>query len=72
MLDFSEKGNITLGEYIEREEIASVDLKFCDLAGYWHHKTLPADGSIGETFEKIIGVDGSSIPQFAAASGHTF
>ncbi len=69
MLDLSkEKGENTLEKFIQREEIASIDLKFCDLAGFWHHQTLPANANIKKAFARGIGVDGSSIPRFAAVT----
>ena len=66
MLDFSEgQGQLDLKSYVERESIASIDLKFCDLVGAWRHMTIPADAIPKDDFKGGIGVDGSSIPQFA-------
>ena len=52
-------------EYMRREKVSAVDLKFTDLFGAWHHLTVPK-GSIGEQlFERGVGFDGSSIPGFS-------
>ncbi|MCU0722061.1 MAG: type I glutamate--ammonia ligase [Planctomycetes bacterium] len=42
----------------------AVDLKFCDLAGRWHHLTLPAQVAGPELFARGAGFDGSSIAGF--------
>ena len=69
MLDFNvEKEPKALRDFIEREGIACIDLKFCDLAGFWRHMTLPADGLSNDIWTHGMGVDGSSIAQFAGVN----
>ena len=47
--------------YIRDKKLAMVDLKFSDLAGHWHHVTLPA-GQFGEALMRDgVGFDASSI-----------
>ena len=47
-------------------EIQYVDLKFCDLNGQWHHITIPASSLNEELFVTGVGMDGSSLPGWAA------
>jgi len=69
MLDFTaDKNPEALKEFIKREGIACIDMKFCDMAGFWRHMTLPIDGLCDDMWTKGVGVDGSSIPQFAGVN----
>ena len=43
-----------------------IDLKFCDLAGNWHHITLPISALGQNLFKTGIGVDGSALPGFSS------
>jgi glutamine synthetase len=43
-----------------------LDLKFCDLVGYWRHVTLPISALEPKLFENGVGVDGSSLSGFAS------
>lgn len=47
--------------FITEQQIQSVDLKFCDLWGRWHHLTLPAAQFTPELMEQGIGFDGSAV-----------
>lgn len=49
-----------------KHEIQYVDLKFCDLIGQWHHLTIPVSSLTKELFEFGVGMDGSSLPGWAA------
>ena len=42
-----------------------LDLKFCDLPGFWHHITLPISALDASLFKNGVGVDGSSLPGFS-------
>jgi glutamine synthetase len=48
-------------QYLQENQIAIIDLKFCDLAGRWHHVTLPAKRFDHHLVERGVGFDGSSI-----------
>ncbi len=56
-------------EFIERESMAMVDLKFCDLWGRWHHVTLPVSQFTPRLMENGVGFDGSSVGFKAVSSG---
>ncbi len=47
--------------YVHENEVAMIDLKFCDLWGRWHHLTLPASQFTPELMEQGIGFDGSAV-----------
>jgi glutamine synthetase len=49
-----------LASYIEKEKIAIIDFKEIDLAGRWHHLSIPAERFTEELLKKGIGFDGSS------------
>ncbi len=51
-------------EYLKGRKIVSVDLKFSNLFGGWHHVTIPASGLSEDIFTKGVGFDGGSIPGF--------
>jgi glutamine synthetase len=44
--------------------VGFVDLRFADLAGRWHHVTLPAGRVTSDLFCSGVGFDGSSVPGF--------
>ncbi len=48
-------------QYIQREQIVMVDLRFCDLDGRWHHLTLPAGRFDERLLAHGVGFDGSSV-----------
>ena len=56
---------MTLEEYINKEKIEWIDLKYADIHGGLHHITFPREKL--KTFLKNgVGIDGSSVPGFAA------
>jgi len=52
--------------YIHEIGIATVDLKYCDLFGGWHHLSLPAVHATERLLAEGVGFDSSSIPGFKA------
>ncbi|MBN1483995.1 MAG: type I glutamate--ammonia ligase [Chloroflexia bacterium] len=46
-----------------------VDLKFCDMAGRWHHVTLPSKRFGPDLLERGLGFDGSSVGLATVESG---
>lgn len=50
--------------YVKENGIISVDLKFTDLIGRWHHITLSSDALSEKTFQRGVGFDGSSVPGY--------
>ena len=56
-------------DYIERHEIAMVDLKFTDLWGRWHHVTLSPSRFNAALMERGVGFDGSSVGLRSVKSG---
>jgi len=57
----SEKTAKDVLEFIAREQVEVVDLRFMDFPGLWQHFSVPAHALDEETFEKGLGFDGSSI-----------
>jgi len=53
-----------LAAYVRKNEVASVDLKFVDLHGRWHHVTIPAGRVEGKMLEYGVGFDGSQNPGY--------
>lgn len=49
-----------LKDYCKENEIKVIDFKVIDLAGRWHHLTIPAARFTERTLEDGIGFDGSS------------
>jgi glutamine synthetase len=49
-----------LAEFIKKNGIKIIDFKEIDLAGKWHHLTIPAERITRELLSKGIGFDGSS------------
>ncbi|MCD4549357.1 MULTISPECIES: type I glutamate--ammonia ligase [unclassified Schaalia] len=52
-------------EYIEREGVEYIDVRFCDLPGVQQHFTIPATEFTGNVLEDGVMFDGSSIRGFA-------
>ncbi|GAH88374.1 unnamed protein product, partial [marine sediment metagenome] len=48
-------------DFLEKEEIKIVDLRFMDFPGLWQHFSIPARELEADSFEKGFGFDGSSI-----------
>ena len=48
-------------EFIKKNEIRMVDLKFIDLWGRWHHVTITASEFKKSIMEDGVGFDGSSV-----------
>jgi glutamine synthetase len=48
-------------EFVKKNDIKMVDLKFCDLWGRWHHLTLSGSQFTPEVMEEGIGFDGSAV-----------
>jgi len=53
-----------LADFIQREKVAFIDLKFCDLFGQWHHITLPVSNCDERLLNEGVGFDASSTPGF--------
>lgn len=56
-------------QYIRDEQIAQIDLKFCDLDGRWHHLTMPAGRFDAGVAARGVGFDGSSVGFAALEAG---
>lgn len=56
-------------EYIRRESLRMVDLKFSDLWGRWHHVTIPASQFNEHLMRDGVGFDGSSVGLKSVKSG---
>lgn len=48
-------------EYIRKEEVEVLDLKYIDFSGRWRHVTLPATTEAFKLLEQGVGFDGSSV-----------
>ena len=53
-----------LAAFARENDVASLDLKFVDLAGRWHHVTAPAARLAGNMFDHGVGFDGSQSPGY--------
>jgi len=51
-------------EFVVKEKVGMVDLKFSDLFGRWHHLTLPVSQFNESVFKRGIPFDSSSLPGF--------
>lgn len=51
-------------EVIQAHRVETVDLKFTDLFGGWHHVTIPAGHLTEDFFSTGVGFDSSSVPGF--------
>mgnify|MGYP001243365986 FL=1 len=49
-----------LKEYCGSNDIQLIDFKVVDMAGRWHHLTIPVERLTEKTITKGIGMDGSS------------
>jgi glutamine synthetase len=56
-------------EFIKKNEIRMVDLKFVDLWGRWHHVTITASEFKKSIMEDGVGFDGSSVGLKSVKSG---
>jgi len=56
----------TLTKLVQQNRVEFIDLKFCDLAGTWHHLTVPVSALKDELFQTGVGIDGSSMPGFSS------
>lgn len=56
-------------DYLDNHGIEMVDLKFTDLAGRWHHVTIPADQFSERLLADGVGFDGSSVGLRSVKSG---
>ena len=55
----------TVLEFVKKNEVKFLDLRFTDLPGLWHHVSYPI-GELNEaSFEDGFGMDGSSIRGWA-------
>ncbi len=55
---------------VAREQaIETIDIKYCNLFGSWHHITLPAKMLTPDLFSNGVGFDGSSVPGYGPTSG---
>ena len=50
----------------KENQVELIDLKFSDLLGSWHHITIPVSALKADLFSNGVGVDGSSLPGWAA------
>ena len=48
-------------EFVRKNHIEMIDLKFTDLWGRWHHVTLSAEEFTPRTLTAGVGFDGSSV-----------
>ena len=48
-------------DYVAKNQIQVIDLKFCDLWGRWHHLSVPASQFVPSLMECGIGFDGSAV-----------
>ena len=56
-------------DFIKKNQIRMVDLKFCDLWGRWHHVTISVEEFSPDLMENGIGFDGSSVGFLSVHSG---
>jgi glutamine synthetase len=56
-------------EYVERNSIRMIDLKFSDLWGKWHHVTISAREFTPNLLKSGVGFDGSSVGLKSVKSG---
>ncbi|HYG97900.1 MAG TPA: type I glutamate--ammonia ligase [Terriglobales bacterium] len=53
-------------EFIKKNGVKLLDLRFTDLPGLWHHISYPIEQLSEESFQEGFGMDGSSIRGWAA------
>src|SRR5213082_352480 len=56
----------TVLEFVKKNNVKLLDLRFTDLPGLWHHVSYPIDQLSESSFEEGFGMDGSSIRGWAA------
>src|SRR5438309_11765921 len=56
----------TVLEFVKKNNVKLLDLRFTDLPGLWHHVSYPIDQLSEASFEEGFGMDGSSIRGWAA------
>lgn len=56
-------------DFVFKNDIKMIDLKFCDLWGRWHHVTISAREFVPGLMEAGVGFDGSSVGFKSVASG---
>jgi glutamine synthetase len=56
----------TVLEFIKKNDVQMLDLRFTDLPGLWHHISYPVSQLHESSFEEGFGMDGSSIRGWAA------
>ncbi|MGH9602232.1 MAG: type I glutamate--ammonia ligase [Terriglobales bacterium] len=56
----------TVLEFVKKNGVKLLDLRFTDIPGLWHHVSYPIDQLTEESFEEGFGMDGSSIRGWAA------
>jgi glutamine synthetase len=56
----------TVIEFVKKNEVKMLDLRFTDLPGLWHHVSYPIDQLSEASFEEGFGMDGSSIRGWTA------
>ena len=53
-------------EFVKKNNVQMLDLRFTDLPGLWHHVSYPIGQLSEASFEEGFGMDGSSIRGWAA------
>src|SRR5438874_10884671 len=53
-------------EFVKKNGVKVLDLRFTDLPGLWHHVSYPIEQFSEASFEEGFGMDGSSIRGWAA------
>ena len=53
-------------EFVKKNGVKLLDLRFTDLPGLWHHVSYPIEQLSEASFEEGFGMDGSSIRGWAA------
>jgi len=48
-------------DFIKKEDVKIIDLRFMDFPGLWQHFSIPAEALTESAFEEGLGFDGSSI-----------
>lgn len=56
-------------DYVKRNQFKMIDLKFTDLAGRWHHISIPASEFNESLMKNGVGFDGSSVGLKSVSSG---
>jgi hypothetical protein len=56
----------TILEFVKKNNVKMLDLRFTDLPGLWQHVSYPIEQLSEDSFEEGFGMDGSSIRGWAA------